>query len=405
MNKENNVETQTPVTNQPVAPVQAIDNNTMPAPAQPVTAPVPNSTPSPSPVSSASTPNANEMPALANSAPVAPAPAAPQVTASTPAPAPTNKPKVEDEVIYKIKEEKGGNIIGVIFFFAIIFTALFFLPKISDELSKFIPGINGISGPTVHRQSDEEPKPEEKPKTEEPEKEELLDLNGAVSNAVIDDIQLGNFVKDNNSGVNKLNFYILNNGNEAFTFNDSTKFYIDLYENDSYISSSLVYTFNDIAPKESIDFYVIINNDAYKRANKFKIVRKTKDDYKAIKLNKQEGDYKILTCTYGNNKVEYYFVDNYLEVIVDNYSESKTNVNYANDLEKYRNDASIYESFPSIDYNVIESTEGFNVKTKLDLEHVNDVDLKKLAMYKYFNYHKESKIISFEMISLGYTCS
>ena len=315
----------------------------------------------------------------------------------------SNTPKVEEQVLYNIKENKGGNPFGVILFFAAIFVGVYFLPTISEELSKFIPGINSVSGPSPISQT--EKKKEEK-KPEEKEKEnDLYDLNGAISNATIDKIQLGNFVKDNKTGDNRLDFYILNNGEDVFTFNDNTKFYLDLYNNQTYISSALVYSYKDIAPKESINFSVIISNDAYKRANKFKKEKKNTNEYDSVQLNKQEGDYRILNCSYKNNSINYYFLNNYLEIIEDTYNENKNNLNYYQDLEKYRNDATIYESYPDIDYNVIESSEEFNVKTRLELEKINDSDLKRLAIYKYFSYHKESKVVSFEMTSLGYSCS
>lgn len=315
----------------------------------------------------------------------------------------SNTPKVEEQVLYNIKEDKGGNPIGVLLFFAAIFVGIYFLPTISKELSKFIPGINSISSPSPISQTENK---EKEKKTKNKEKEsDLYDLNGAISNAVIDKIQLGNFVKDNKTGDNRLDFYILNNSEDVFTFNDNTKFYLDLYNNQTYISSALVYSYKDIAPKESINFSVIISNDAYKRANKFKIVRKNTNEYDSVQLNKQEGDYRILNCRYKNNNINYYFLNNYLEIIEDTYNENKNNINYYQDLEKYRKDATIFESYPNIDYNVIESSEEFNVKTRLELEKINDSDLKRLAIYKYFSYHKESKVVSFEMTSLGYSCS
>ena len=321
--------------------------------------------------------------------------------AETPAqPVEKNQPKIQDEVIYKIKEEKGGNLIGVILFFAIMFAALYFLPTINENIGKFIPGIsnNGtISNPPVSEKEEKE--------TDKEEKEELLDLTGYVSNAVIDNLQLGNFVKDKNTGINRLAFYILNNDDDVFTFNDNTMFYIDLYENDRYLSSALVYSYKDIGPKESVDFSVVLPLETYNKANKFKLVRKNKSEYPPVTLSIQEGEYKKLSCSFNNSVVDYYFIDNYLEIINDSYSESKTAINYAQDLENYRNESTKYTSIPSMDYNIIETNEGFSVKTRIDLQDINDSDLKKLAIYKYFSYHKEAKVVSFEMKALGYNCS
>ena len=351
------------------------------------------------------TPPAQEQPVANTSTPAAEAAPSGSETNANPAPATTpvenHQPKIQEEVIYNIKEDKGGNIFGVIFFFAIIFAALYFLPTISSTLGKYIPWIKTIRinqpAPTVEK------KPEEKEEKEN--KEKLYDLNGFVSDAGIDNLQLGNFVKDNNTGENKLSFYILNNGDEPFIFNDNTKFFIDLYDDEKYVSSALVYSYKDIGPKESIDFSVIISANSYNKANKFKIVRKNKNEYKAINITKQEGEYKKLTCTYGNNTIEYFFIDKYLEVINDNFTENRSNLNYAQDIEKYRNEGQRFNDIKGIDYNVIESNEGFNVKTRVELQNINDVDLKKLAIYKYFSYHKENKVVSFEMTSLGYDCN
>ena len=333
----------------------------------------------------------------------APAPVAEPIPAA-PAPAPqveSNQPKVQDEVIYKIKEEKGGNILGVIIFFAIMFAALYYLPNISDYAGKYIPGLNK----NTNTPSTPTPDKEEKNKTDQDQEDNLLDLNGFVSNASIGNLQLGNFVKDNNDGNNKLDFYILNNGDELFVFNDNTKFYLDLYEDNRYLSSSLVYSYSSIGSKQSINFSIILPADTYKKANKFKIVRKDKSDYNPVTLTKQEGEYKKLVCSFNNDTIEYYFIDKYLEIINETYTESISNPNYTQDLEKYRNEASKYTAIPSIDNNIIESTDGFTIKTRIELQNINDSDLQRLATYKYFSYHKEDKVVSFEMEALGYNCS
>ena len=342
-----------------------------------------------------------------NQAPVTTENTKEQITNPTPvaeiteAPVEPSKPKIQDEVIYKIKEDKGGNLFGVILFFAIMFAALYYLPTISEIASEYIPGISKIKKNKPIGQNET---PDQKEPTEEQD-DGLMDLNGFVSNAGIDNLLLGNFVKDNKNGLNKLTFYILNDGNDVFIFNDNTKFYIDLYQDNTYLSSALVYSYKNISSKESIDFSVTLPIETYKRANKFKIVRKNKSDYPSITITNQEGEYKKLECRLNNNIIDYYFIDNFLEVINDTYTESITNPNYNQDLEKYRNEANKFSAIPSIDYNLIESTEGFNVKTRVDLKDINDSDLNKLAIYKYFAYHKEDKVVSFEMTSLGYDCS
>ncbi len=320
-------------------------------------------------------------------------------------PANNNNPKIKEQVIYQMKEDKGGHPLGVLLFFVVILAAIFFLPEITDYIGKFLPGL--VSTSTLKNNNNEvtEENPKEEAKEAHKEEAKLFDLNGSISNATIGELQLGNFVKDNLSGDKSLKFYVLNNSDNTFSFNDSTKFYIDLYKNDTYLSSVLVYSYEDIGSKQSKDFSVTISNDSYNKANKFKITRKSKSDYPSVNLKKSQEDYKILTCTYNNNTIDYYFIGSYLEKIEDTISENTSNVNYAADLMKYKDEANRFSTIDAIDYNVIEASNEFAIKIQIDLSKINDVELYNLAIYKYFNYHKESTVVSYEMKALGYTCS
>ena len=310
-----------------------------------------------------------------------------------------HNPKVNDQVLMEMPKEKDGSIVGILLFFGIIVAFVFFLPTINKNLGKIFPSLDPNSRMVL-------PKPVEPVEEDKEKKEEIkyYQMDGMISDAKIDDLSLVNFVKDNNDGVEKIKFYLLNNGESSFTFNDKNKFFLDFYDNNSYLSSVLVYSFDPIASKESKDFTINVSKNLYNKANKFTITRKSTNDYDEVRLNKVEGDYKILTCTFGNESVNYYFIDNYLEIIDETYTENNDVTTYSEDLLKYNNLASKYQGISAISYDVIESENNFVAKTNIKLKDLNDVDLTKLATYKYFPYHKESKVIAYEMNALGYNC-
>ncbi len=313
-----------------------------------------------------------------------------------------HNPKVNDQVIYEMKPEKDGSVFGIILFFGLIFVFVFFLPEVSDYVTKIFPTIGIKQIKKTKPEETEKEKPIEQKKPEEEMK--LYDIDSLVSDAKIDNLSLGNFVKDNSNG-QVIKFYLLNNNDESFTFDDKTKFFIDFYDNKTYLSSVLVFTYDAIGIKESKDFSLPIPNNVYQRANKFALVRKNTINYPETKLKKTDGDYKILTCTRGNTNIDYYFLDNYLEKIEETYTENNTAPTYATDLEQYKNNSSKYQKYNAIDYDVIESVSNFMVKTNIELKNIEDAELEKLTTYRFFPYHKESKVVSYEMQTSGYTCS
>ena len=311
-----------------------------------------------------------------------------------------HNPKVNDQVLMEMPKEKDGSVVGIILFFAVIVAFVFFLPNINKYLGKIFPSLDPESRII-------KPRPVEPVEDDRGKKESITyyQMDGMISDAKIDDLSLVNFVKDNNDGIEKIRFYLLNNGESSFSFNDKTKFFLDFYDNNSYLSSVLIFSYDPIASKESKDFTINISKAVYNKANKFTITRKNSNDYNEITLNKVEGDYKILTCTFGKESINYYFIDNYLEVIDESYTETNDVTTYSDDLLKYNNLASKYQGISAISYDVIESENNFVAKTNIKLKDLNDVDLTKLATYKYFPYHKESKVIAYEMNALGYNCS
>lgn len=300
----------------------------------------------------------------------------------------------EEKVLYEIKPEKDANPFGVIVFFVIILTFAFFLPDITKYINKLKP-----SAPISSTTKEEEP-------SEEPKEEEITyyNLDETIREAKIGNLELSNFVKSNNNNNYELTFTIINSSEEIFSYNK--KYYIDFYNDESYLSSSLIHSFEPLAPKAATEFTITLPSRTYNKATKFALVEKSKDDYPEISLSNVEGEYKLLKCTFNNDEITYYFKDDYLENIYEVYKELPTSITYAANLAKYQSLVVKYNSVEGIESTIIETaTDGFTVKNSLILNNIQSTALSDLQEYKYFLYHEKSKVVKYEMTSLGYTCS
>ncbi len=329
---------------------------------------------------------------------VVPGPATPTQVAEKP-----HQPKVEEQVIYNIKQEKGGNILGVLIFFAIIFAAVYYLPDIYKNIGKYIPALG--SKEIEMKPLDPNNTPKEEPEKPVENEIEIYKLNTNANDAKIDDLTFGNFIKTEEGNKYILKFYIINSSDSTFTFDNTTKFYLDLYQDNNYLKSLLVYSYEPILAKATKEVSFELSKEVYTKFNGFSVVRKSSTDIPDVELKETEGDYKILKCKNNITTTKYFFINNYLEKIEDNYTESINELTYTEDLEYYRNLGTSYEEINGMEPFIVETNEGFTFTVKLNLFDMNDSDVYKLANYKFFNFHKESKEIYFEMTALGYTCS
>jgi hypothetical protein len=320
-----------------------------------------------------------------------------------------HKPKVEEQVIYNIKQEKGGNLFGVLLFFVAILAAVYYLPEIYKNIGKYIPSLGSqeiAMKPSKDNDNDNNKGNDDKDK-ENPEEIVIYKMDDNSIEPKIDELSLGNFIKTEAENKYMLKFYVINNSQSTFTFDSNTKFYIDLYHNKTYLKSILVYSFEPIASKATKNLTFELDKSTYSKFNGFSIVRKTTKDIPDVTLKNTDGDYKVLKCINGaNSTLNYYFINNYLEKIEDILSEKMNVSTYYEDLEYYKNLGNTYDGIKGIQSFMVENpNDGFTFSVNIDLSTIEASDLYKLAKYYYFNYHKESKEVVFEMAALGYTCS
>ncbi len=306
----------------------------------------------------------------------------------------------QEKVVYKMKAEKDANPFGVIIFFVILIAFAFFLPKIVAKYgSVFEKKHNYFTGGTVPAKEEEKEEEKEEP-LKDPELHSFADSKAVKKG----DISFLNFVKSNNNGKYELAFSMMNDGEKLFDFN--TKYYVEFYAGEVKIGERLIHSYDSIAPKAATQFVLAITEKEYNDANNYKIIEKTIDDYPIPTLGTEEGEYKTLTCVYGNDQLVYYFKEDLLEKIDEDIKVSNTVSNYAEELEKANIESARLREIEGIDSVVIETNQsGLDLKTNIDLEQVPTTTLTSLKQYKYFKYHEKASVVKYEAKGIGYTCS
>ena len=305
----------------------------------------------------------------------------------------------KEEVVYKMKAEKGANPIGVAIFFALLIGFVLFLPKIVSKYGSIFEQKHHYFDSSQNLPGDEKD-PEEGSDTT---KKDTYSFAKA-DRVKVDELTFLNFVKSNlNNGQYTLTFSVVNESESLFDF--KTKYYIELYNGDIKISEKLIHSYESIAPKSAVQVTVALNKEDYNSSH-FKITKRTTDDYPEVKLVDKDADYDKLTCVKDNNTMVYYFKDNLLEKIDDDIRVSNDSENYGAQLEEAKQRAETLRAIEGIDSNVIETSQsGYNLKTNIDLSTTQPNNLTALKQYKYFIFHEKAKVVKYEMTALTYTCS
>lgn len=293
----------------------------------------------------------------------------------------------EEQVISNIKKEKEGNPLVVVLFLLILGVFIFFLPTIEKQFNKT-----------------DTPLEKEKPVVTPPpsiEKEKNL---GFHEKGYIGNLEITNLVTTYFNGNYELSFTIINNGNSAYTFNK--KYYVVLYNEDKILYRALLHSYTPLASKSSIELSLIINENAYNLANRYQIQEIQTSMYPKVSLTKEEGEFKVLTCSYQTNTLQYYFQNDTLYKIRDDFHKNSIEtVNYEQEKERYRILSDSYKTIVGMHSTFIETPLDFRLINEFQLGDIEDISLANLKVYKYFRFRENVDVVAFEMESIGYTCS
>ena len=310
----------------------------------------------------------------------------------------------ESKVIYEYHEEKESNPIVVIGFFILLVAFILFLPTINKGINKLIGKEIKFGGSNISTNIPPEEKPEDA----------YYKLDGNSVNAEIGPIRLNNLVTSYNDEEYKINFTINNISDEVYTFDK--KYYMSFYSVDenklsdpeykpSPIYRALIFSYDPLASKSVSNMSLTINNQVYKKANRFKLEEINTGSYGDVRLDTIDGDYHVLTCRYYNDEMNYYFVNNLLVKVKETYNLDADELNYSKIKSEYENSYNRYNGTPGMVATFVTTDEYFKMINEFNLADVEDKTLSDLHVYRYFKYNEAAKVINFEMAAMGYTCS
>lgn len=302
----------------------------------------------------------------------------------------------DDEILYTVEDEKEGNPLVIVGLFAVIALFVLFLQPINTFINKtfgleinFFPNQttpSNTNNPTIQ---------------EEDQKYSFKDPSKRVK---IGPLALTNIViVKNNSGEYEIDFTIINESEESYIYDK--KYYIVLYDDDNILYRSLIHSYSPLAAKAANELTLPVNEAAYKRANGFKLEEISETQYPKVEFTSQIDEYDVLTCSRGNDTMEYYFEDNMLIKEKEKYfEESMDSTNYQENLNDYKNKSENYNNIDGITATFVETSSDFTMISEIELEKIQDITIKNLQVYKLFKYRTNSRTVAFEMNSMGYTC-
>ena len=294
----------------------------------------------------------------------------------------------QEEVLYTLEEEKEGNPLVPFALILSLIILIILLPLISKRIDYniFDPSTQPVDPGTTNNE------------------DQLYEFNKSSVRVEIGPLQFTNFVKSKEYGEYLLSFTINNVEDKLYDF--SKKYYIVMYEGNKVIYRALIHSYDGLGALSADTLSVKLSKAAYDNANKFKIEEIPTASYpKNVKTTNIEGDYDILTCTYNNNTIKYYFLDGELHKIYDEHNESKENNQlYETNKSLYYNYSEQYKKVENISSIFIETDTDFRMINELELKNISAVTMSKLRTYRFFKYKESIKIVSFEMEAQGYNC-
>lgn len=293
----------------------------------------------------------------------------------------------QEEVLYTIKEEREAGGFGPILLFALLIVLVFLLPYISEKVEWNV--------------FDPEATPAER--GEEGETDEFFYFKKSSVRAKIGTLELTNFVKSHEDNEYLLSFTINNVGEKSYDF--SNKYYVVLYNEDKIVYRALIHSYDGLGALSATTLTIKINKNAYDNANRFKVQEIPVASYPKVKTVAVEDEYQILTCTYNQNTMKYYFIDNELMKLSEEQLEYKANnANYEKNKTIHSSDSKRYQQIKEINSVFIETDEYYRMLNDIDLGKINDVTMSKIKTYRFFKYKERVDVISFELEAQGYNC-
>lgn len=293
----------------------------------------------------------------------------------------------DEKVLYEIKQEAEGNPLVVVAFIVILIVFVAVLPIIAEKTNAF----KSSNTPMATNPTQVEPEPEQ------------IGHKGFHEDATMGNIRIFNLVTSYINEEYKVSFTLVNEGKEAYTFDK--KYYLLLYDEEKLLYRALIHSYEAVASKSAIEMNLAISEKAYNDANKFEIEEITTGRYPSTYLTQKEGEFDVLKCNYLKTNITYYFQDQMLMKIKEEYTDSfDANPKYEEEKQKYFNLSTNYKLVNGFTSTFIDNQSDFRLINELDLVTIQNKELSDLKVYRYFKFRENVNIVAFELGSQGYTC-
>ena len=205
----------------------------------------------------------------------------------------------EEKVLYEIKPEKESSPIVPILFFAVLIALIIALPSISKKIT-----FNFAQDPTTTIQAQQN------------EQTDIFYFNKSSVRAKIGGLEFTNFLKSAINGEYRVTFNITNTEHKPYRFTE--KYYIIFFDKqERIVYRGLIHSYSAIGALAATSVTINVTKAAYDLSDHFRIEKIDPATYPAVKLQRTEGEYEVMSCTYGYNTIEYYFKEGGLAKIYD----------------------------------------------------------------------------------------
>ena len=287
---------------------------------------------------------------------------------------------------------KKNNIGRVIFIFIAFILVVYYI----DDISVFFNNLLGRKTPsTISSNANNNNNNNNNNSNENENKEETEyytysnDLKINFENLTIDNFNINK---------NVLSFDINNLTLETIDVGDQNIFLETFDENKTMIDRFKL-DINTVANNSKIS----LNLDIKKDFNYLTIKELKEEEYPPIVLDANDNGESTIVCKKDKETITYTFKDASLVKINHKIIDNEINgVNYNTNLNSYQSKVNSYKQIEGVDATFTSSLNGYNVDVTLDLAKV---DLSKINEKYYYAYHKDAKIINYEMTTYGFTCN
>lgn len=295
----------------------------------------------------------------------------------------------EPIVLGKLKKQKTSKPLFVIFVFVVLLSVLFFVEDIQDYLSSTNSPINEVYNYFFGNNNNDEPEPSIT-------KDTILTLSATTT--INYEMIVLNQIKFNNE---EISYTLKNQASELNLDNESL--YLEIYNSSSNLLRriKLTGTINQTETAQTVTFADFKFNASSTYLGR--IYRMTDEDYPAVNFSTPVAN---LVCTKDNNQYTYTFNNAALTFVEQAYSFNNTSDTtlYMEKLQYYNNLAKVINEYEKSSAEVLETEQGLEFTTKLDLSKITLQDLGAFLNYDYYELNKTAKVVSYEMKAKGYIC-